>query len=541
MTTRVHERPAPAMDRDAHTVQPQVVRKLGETLHAARRFRLASTWIALTVLALALLGVMIVADWWLVLPRAFRVGGLVCLGSACLGLTLLLRVRSRGYVSADAAVEVEQAFPELGQRVRTTLEYTDPASRAPWAAPGLVGALVADTDRRTTPLDFGQVIPWRKIQLGIGLILAFVILGSIGLVSLPELRIATARVFLADSHYTRVSVQPGNHTIKAGADFSLVAELTGRPAARVLLRTRAPRGDSPWKEQPLVPLPRGVNPSARNLFGKLSRTLKHPLADFEYQIVAADVETEIFQVRVVHELVLKRVTGVVQPPAYTRAKTRKVKQASFDAIEGSTARMQFTLDQAPQSASIKLVPPKGKQPAEQPQPPRVRLNDRTVEVVFESLDQTLDYELAAVSRDGMPLHPERYRIRVLRDKAPSIQFTHPPEELEALPTEEVSLRVDSGDDFGVQQVGIVYQVGSGPEETLDLTKFADQPTTAKTLATLYLEKHEVDYTDALTYYAYVDDNYPRGAHRTRTELRFIDIRPFQRDYQLVKVDGEGGT
>src|SRR4028119_1255297 len=81
----------------------------------------------------------------------------------------------------EAAIAVESGFPELGQSVRTTLEYVEPTPATAPAPPGprgpgrsarppgeragpppapapassrLVDALVADTDRRTEGLDF---------------------------------------------------------------------------------------------------------------------------------------------------------------------------------------------------------------------------------------------------------------------------------------------------------------------------------------------------------------------------------------------------
>ena len=53
---------------------------------------------------------------------------------------------------------------------------------------------------------------------------------------------------------------------------------------------------------------------------------------------------------------------------------------------------------------------------------------------------------------------------------------------------------------------------------------------------LYLEKHKVDYRDGLSYYAFVEDNYPGKPHRVVSELRFFDIFPFKQDYRLIDSD-----
>ena len=86
----------------------------------------------------------------------------------------------------------------------------------------------------------------------------------------------------------------------------------------------------------------------------------------------------------------------------------------------------------------------------------------------------------------------------------------------------------------MSQAGITYRVGDGPEETLHLADYKDQPVTAQVLATLYLEKHQIAYPDAISYYAFAVDNYPTQPHRIVSELRFIDILPYKQEYQFVE-------
>ena len=93
------------------------------------------------------------------------------------------------------------------------------------------------------------------------------------------------------------------------------------------------------------------------------------------------------------------------------------------------------------------------------------------------------------------------------------------------------------DDFGVSLLGINYKIGDGPEETLHLGRFADQSLTATALETLYLEKHPLDHSAAITYYAFAEDNCPLKPHRVVSELRFIDILPFKQDYQFAQGEG----
>ena len=59
-----------------------------------------------------------------------------------------------------------------------------------------------------------------------------------------------------------------------------------------------------------------------------------------------------------------------------------------------------------------------------------------------------------------------------------------------------------------------------------------------------LEQFLLTQKDCVAYYAFAEDNHPDGPHRTTTDLRFIDIRPFlsksfeRSDIALTKNSGK---
>ena len=137
-----------------------------------------------------------------------------------------------------------------------------------------------------------------------------------------------------------------------------------------------------------------------------------------------------------------------------------------------------------------------------------------------------------------PLPKNRYRIDVLEDRPPRVAFEQPDEALEVHPIAEVLNRIRVGDDFGLTRAGIVFQFNDGDEQTLVVKDFTAEPAKARTTAALQemllLEKLAASPTDSLTYYAFAEDNYPAGAKRTETDLRYLDIRPFKREYKLAE-------
>ncbi len=168
--------------------------------------------------------------------------------------------------------------------------------------------------------------------------------------------------------------------------------------------------------------------------------------------------------------------------------------------------------------------------------------DGSVYTTALRLTASLEYQIEAVTPDGRALPQNRYKIDVLEDRPPRVAFDEPDEALEVHPLAEVSHRIRVADDFGLVKAGIVFQFNNGDEQTLIVKDFASEPAKARTSGVLQemllLEKLSAAPTDSLTYYAFAEDNYPAGSRRTETDLRYLDIRPFKREYKQAEGSGD---
>jgi hypothetical protein len=512
----------------------ELVEKLESTRQDMHQFLLARCLARVAVVVLALAGLLAFADWLLVLPAAVRGGGLVVL--AVLAATLVYRwalAPRRHFGKQDAASEVESNFPVLGQRVRTTLEYAEPTPATVPALPGLVDALLTETDQRTSGLNLREVIPWKSLRWIMGGLVGLLAIYVVLLAKYPELRKSVQRLLLLPVHYTELTVEPGNVTLKEGAELAVQATLTGRPVPAAELLYREAGGQDDWTRLALGPDP----VPSDGLLGTLETKLGDSRKDLEYRVVAGRVESPLYRLTVLHPLHLKQVEATVAPPAYTRRPEAVVKEGNFQVIEGSTVRFRFGLDRAPQTAQLRVYPGAAK-PADQPaQTIPLTIKDNELTGDLAAINKELDYELVASAADGMHLDAGRFRIRVQPDGKPTVRFVKPKEQIEVTPTTEVHMRLEAGDDFGLSKVGIVYQVGSGPKKTLYLKDHPDQPLSEQVEAVLGLEDEQVDFQSGVTYYAFAEDNHPTKPHRATTELQFIDIRPYKREFQLLKTGG----
>jgi Domain of unknown function (DUF4175) len=521
--------PAPTVARSAGR-PGRAIEALESTRRAMRRYRLALALAGAAFVGIAVASVVAVADVSWVLPTWVRAVGLVALAGSMVGvLAKGLLAHGRRFGKGEAAAEVESSFPELGQRLRTTLEYSEPTPDTAPASAGLVKALVVDTDRQADGLDFPAVVPWSAFRRrGLALMLAIVAVGM-ALGSDENLRIAARRLLLLPAHYTTLAVEPGDKTVREGAEFTLKATLAGRPVPSARWLQRPSGSSDPWTVASLA-----QGEGRRPLIGLLEASRKDCRADFEYRVVAGEIESPIYRVTVTHPLNMKSFEAAIEPPGYTRLKPSVAREGNFQVPEGSKVRFQIALDRTPSSARIAWTPAGSMAPVVLP----LAIDGNKLSGDLPPLSADVRYEVVAIASDGMKLDPTKFTIKVKPDGKPTIKFVKPAESLAATPTTEVPVKVVAGDDYGLAKVGVSYKIGDGPEESLYLDQPGAQPPTIEALATLYLEKHTLTFADSLSYRAFVEDNREPGGHqKASTELRFIDILPYKQEYQIVQGEG----
>jgi hypothetical protein len=491
-------------------------------------------WLMLVELTLAV--GLVLADWLWVLSGPVRLAGLTAMVGIGLGILYRCFIHPvRKLHRLDAAADVESGFPELGQRVRTTVEYTESTLAASPASPGLVRALLNDTEQRTSRLSFNRIIPWKAMwwpAIGLAIFLSVVV---VSLTRNAELRTAGLRLFLWPAQYTQLKVVPGDHTVKASSDVTIQATLTGRPVYSVELQFRPADSHEAWTHLSLAP--QDADPPQK-LIGTLETTLTNCQKDLEYRVVAGPLESPIFGLKVLHPLELKIVEAQIVPPSYTRKTPTLVSEGNFKVIAGSRVLFRFVLDRAPKTAKLlTFSASESMQQKGSGDSLGLDIEGDTLTGTLAMVEKEIEYEVFAESADGMRLEASRYHIQVQPDRPPTIRFIKPEEQIEVTPTTEVNMRLEARDDFGLAKVGIVYQISNGPKKTLYMNEDPTQPPSLTINDTLLLEAQTLIFQDSLTYYAFAEDNHPAHPHRTRTELQFIDIRPFKRSYQLLKTGG----
>lgn len=488
-------------------------------------------------------------DYRFELPAWARTGLLGLFAAAA--VVLLVRsfvVPVAWWSRSRTAREIEDCFPELGQRVRTlvplsSLEDSEIVARG--VAPCLLRALLSDTEERSRPIDIAAVIPWRRVACAAVLsgTPALLLLG--GALVERDVRTAFSRALLLDREYTDLSALPGDVAIQEGDDLEVQVHVAGRIGRPVLLHVRQTTGG--WSE-------RTLDPDSRVWTG--DRRLRHDVRwddvrePFEYRLSIGRISTETYRVQVLRPLRIAAIRVRVSAPAHTGLAATTFETGDFEAVEGSEATIDVQLDRDASEASIALSVPAFERMDDADSRPIVipmQVAGANLRAVVEAREDCA-YSIRAVAREGPGLPENRFSIRVVRNHPPRAWFEEPPEALEVHSLAEVLLRVRAEDDFGLSRVGIRFQVDDGEVQTLvaeEMAAAAGTPSAAGSERTptrefqidarLCLEDHRVTPRQSVTYSAFAEDNTPGVARRIETELRFIDIRPFRRVYKI------GGT
>ena len=511
------------------------------------RFTRVMTVLGWTALALTLAFVTLAClDYVIETKWTFRAVtlGVAILGSLCAATTLVLQALKRWDRKATAA-QVERRFEDLGQSVRTTIQYHDDAEEKTGASPRLLNALHHDIYGRTEELRLTEAVSTSSLRLSVAL------LGILGVIALAacvaswDWRMAVFRSFLGDAPYTTIKVKQSVTRVDEKATFTMIADIAGRVDRDVRLLTRDMDGErNDWAERSLT---------TKDEVSSATRLVSYQVdipkvrTPFEYQVVAGQYASLIHQVNVRYPLAISAIRIEVEHPEYTGIGTKVVDKGSFETVEGSHVTVGIQLDHAPRKAWLELHPivtPRGEQPRVETVPVKIEGVQLTAE-----LDPREDrfYQVFAESSDGTTLRPNRYRIRVHRDRPPKVAFQKPDQLIEVNPLAELLMRLRVADDYGLRRAGIVLQLNNDPEIIVEDIAYADMETGDGKLAPqtraiiesrLPLEYFEMTVKDSISYYAFAEDNRPARANVNETDLQFIDVRPFRRNYP-VPEEGQG--
>jgi hypothetical protein len=448
----------------------------------------------------------------------------VFVGLLCYGLVWPLR---RRVTDAQVAMYLEECDPTLEAAIISAVEATS-GGGSEAHSPRLVEKLVEQAIGQCRALDHGRTLERTSVQRHAGALAAVTAMLALALAFGPSyLRhgvsaLLTFQSAAASSPYS-IEVTPGNTKVPRGADQAVKAKLVGFTSSDVSVMMRA----TPDGSFDRVPLIAAAQP------GAFEGMLFHLEKPTEYYIESNGVRSGKFMLTVVDLPTVKDLDLEYRFPAYTGLSPRKADGGDVAAIRGTDVVLHVVPTMTTPDGKI-LLSDGGAMPL-------TRQADGSLTGSFPIKGQGFyRIELTGPHGEKVEASPQ-YTIDVIDDQPPAVHFTKPGRDSQASPVEELFLEVRADDDYGVKSVQLFYSINGGAPKTVNLFSGAKPLTEVSAGHTIYLEELGLKPGDFVSYYAKASDtDAVQGSKTTTSDIYFVQIRPFKKDYKPSQSQAGGG-
>ena len=440
---------------------------------------------------------------------------------------------SKGVSDRRVALYIEEREPSLQASLISAIDSReDRDAGSANLSPALAEKLVQSAADRCRDIHFGREIDHPALRRSSGALAGVAAAGVLLLVANPAFVRHGAPFLLfpwsgtpSENPYA-IDVLPGDTLVPRGADLRVKAELLGFDAEEVTIAVKRGGGeDGEWERWAMAV---GSEAGAYEIFiFELNEAT-------DYSVEASGVRSRVFHVEVADLPYVARVDLEYRFPAYTGLRPQiQEDRGDIAALRGTRVTLEITPTMTVTRGMIVIDGGDS-----------IALDLRedgnlsgTLTVEREGL-----YRILLEGFDGrMVVGSPNYFIDALDDQPPSIRFEKPGRDIKVTPIEEVLVEVGAEDDYGLRTLQLIYSVNGNPEDTLDLFDGARRTKEMSATYTFYLEELSLEPGDLISYYAQVTDNNRVGGRRTvTTDIYFMGIRPFGRDYRQADQGGGGG-
>ncbi|MEO7998626.1 MAG: DUF4175 family protein, partial [Gemmatimonadaceae bacterium] len=488
----------------------------------------SSVWIALAIVLAIVSGLFIYrtlggSETSIVVVRTF--GYALILAAIIRFLIVPLRKRAS---DERFALYVEERAPQLRQALLSAMhELQIPEEKQ--MSPSLTARLVEGALVMVRPLQQGATLERpRMIRAGQylgGLAVVTALLFVLGPASLRDMAkmlfVPWSTAEAATLLKQFVSIEPGNAAIPKGAAVDIKATLVGfgSEQAELVFRTDS-SGD--WVRLPMS------RDSASERFSSRMFDLTRPT---EYYVDANGIQSPTYKLTVTNLPTVNKMQMDLKFPSYTGMPTEHIEEGGdVAAVVGTTVTVRASVTLPVKSGVLHfdndstvpfIVGPDGK----------ITASFRVKKNAF--------YRIDLVSAEGTAVPGSvQYAVEALPDREPSVSVEEPGRDTKATSTDELTIAVKASDDYGVESLQLKYQVNGGEEKTITMTdstnKRSKEPRAAHTI---FLEELKLTPGDLVAYHAIAKDG---AGNVGSSDVYFLEIRPFGKNYRQAEQQGGGG-
>jgi len=494
-------------------------------------------WLSLTLLTIGLtLAITAFLDWRLLLPEGVRIALLAASAAVVVWLFWYALVRPlRHRPSFDRiARHIEEHHPELEDRLVTAVEFGDQAPS--WASPKLLNRLIQDAALRTSSVNFGGTISgkgtaWLSLASAVAVIVVLSYL-------LPQLRLhglemrRITRPWQTPNPRTEpgILVAPGNKKVPRGSQEMVSAQITGLQPEAVTFYFSS--NDTSWQKAEMEV----TEQPNRFVFNVLD--IEEPI---RYYVKAGELLSEIYTLSVFDPPRVLRLDLTYRFPDYARLQPKFERDGGdIWAPAGTSVTVRAITDRPVAGGELRVGDSRRL---------KARIQADTVAVATFKVEKDGFYRFSVWDDGGVrSVGDPEYYINVIPDEPPQLTLLRPGADRKATKIEEVTVRVEVADDFGLASLKLTYSLNDGALVTVDLLAKGKIDTLAKEAGarltaeyTFFLEDLGVKPGDFLSYFVEAADRTAGGAERTiDTDIYFLEVRPFEQEFFRAVAQQGGG-
>ncbi len=473
-------------------------------------------------------------------PNELMVAARLVLVLLLAGLVIgLLAYPLRALRRTEGVQDIERRVPDFDGRVETYHELAKASEDAERRSPFL-GLLAEDTLKiaRRIPIalrlpNWELSVPAALTALALGALLWFAAYG-------PDnwrygVRHLWAGWAIADTlPPQRIIVSPGDGAVRRGGDLLITAQAAGFDPLEAEVFALF-EGRDTWESAPM-------EVADEVGFDFRFFALREPL---RYYVMSAGVRSPEFEIQIVDLPRINSIKLTYHYPQWTQLET-KTDDPGYDirAVAGTVVEVEIRTDKPLGDAELVVngdaltMTPAG------------TVATATLEVAEEG-----EYFVTTLF-NGEPVRlSDTYFIDVVADNRPVVSVVKPGRDWRASNIEEVSIRIQASDDFGLDRLEFHYAVNGGEWQVTPLDVEGDYVVSEQIL---YLEDIStldgslvLDFSneqrpeaadtglepgDLISYFA---EAYDRETS-VRTDLYFVEIQPFERSFSQSSQAGGGG-
>jgi hypothetical protein len=435
--------------------------------------------------------------------------------AAALGIALpLVRL-----THARVVHKAESASPELQQRL-TTFQERESRGNDPF-----LELLAADTLAKLQDSTPSTLVPEKRLFVfsGAGFaclaVLVWLIVAGPGYLGYGSSLLWTGPKKNVASLYS-IAVVPGNVTVRRNSDQLIQAHIKGmQPTdAKLYAHYQSAAGWEPVLMQ--------VAPQTDG-----GATYQFVLAglpeNVEYYVAAGPLVSPHYKVHVVDLPQVKEISVTYNYPKWTGLKpVADEHSGDLRALEGTDAKVEIQTDRPLKNGQLTLDDGH-----------TIQLNGgggNKYEAIIH-MEKDGAYHIAATEDDQPVRISEDYFIATDKANPPEISIVRPAGDYRASPIEEVTLGAKAADEFGLADLHLHYSVNGGADHDVNLLKTPGAKS-ADGKTTLALEDFKLVPGDLVSVYATARD----GHSEARTDISFIQVDPFEREFSQSQQSGGGG-